>query len=147
MALQATLEILGFLQYCQARTSEDVVVRILSEKNQEKREAFLLEAATQYIKTKKLNLVIGIAQIMCVCRFLHYYDSGIRNKDQKITSDYDQLFLSVCGPNRPAHRTFMNKAQLNKPTMRQFTVVTLERKACLAKRLAIDLASVDIFSE
>jgi hypothetical protein len=146
MSLQATLEILGFLQYCQARTDEDVVVRILSE-SQEKREAYLVESATQYVKTKKLDLVIGIAQVLCICRFLHYYDAGIRNKNAQITSDYDRLFLSVCGPNRPAHRTFMNKAQLNKPTMRQFTVVTLERKACLAKRLAIDLASVDIFSE
>ena len=144
---QTAFEILDFLVFCQSLHKRDVIRAIINDVVIYRRDVQLASLGWLYTQIRKLPLPVGIAQVMCVCRQLLRYDNAMRKFDPKICSEYDALFLNNGGFFRPAHRMFLAKHNVQKPTIRQFTLLSAERKVGLVKKLAKDLANIDIFAE
>lgn len=146
-AEQTVLEILQFLVFCQSLYKRDVIRAIVEDVGIYQRDVVLVSLAQRYQRTKKPNLAIGIAQILCVCRQLLRYDNAMRKFDSRVCSEYDALFLTSGGFFRPAHRMFLAKHNASKPAIRQVTLLSAERKVRLVEKLAKDMATIDIFAE
>lgn len=144
---QRAFEILDFLVFCQSLHKRDVVQAIVNDVITYRRDVQLTSLGWLYTQVRKLPLPVGIAQVLCVCRQLLRYDNAMRKFDPTICSEYDALFLNSGGFFRPAHRMFLAKHNVQKPAIRQFTLLSAERKVCLVKKLAKDLANIDIFAE
>jgi hypothetical protein len=138
-----TQTIINFLLWVQRKYSCDITVLVLCDETETTR-SIIFDLA---LKFKPFATIppVNWSQITRLCDCLYDLDQSIRHRKIGMCCKYDSLIGIDSRTNQFYRMMFYRRCNINKPSIRQYSLLPHSKRMVLLNYLSIELAMIDMF--